>query len=101
MSTVVLARPADPEMPLAVCLDRLEAIAREMSRELDLERAVGLWKEGRALHARAIAILTSIRAEIEEIDGVPPENAPTAAVSPDADPSACPFDTLDDGIDLR
>ncbi len=67
MSTVAAACPTGPELSLAECLARLDEIAREMARDLDLEGAVDLYAEACAIHGRAEAILTRVQRRIEEL----------------------------------
>lgn len=67
MSTVDAECPSGSDLSLAECLARLEEIARDMTRDLDLEAAVDLYAEACAIHGHAEAILTRIQRQIEEL----------------------------------
>ncbi len=90
--SVATACPDMPDMSLAECLRRLEQIARDLGRELDLERALGLYEEGCRIHARAQSIVDRVRGRIEELSGDFSSNAEDGS---DSRPRALPEDGLD------
>jgi exodeoxyribonuclease VII small subunit len=56
---------------------RLEEILRRLEQgDVSLDEALGLWREGDALHRRCLELLSAAEGRIEELERAPGDNGP-------------------------
>jgi exodeoxyribonuclease VII small subunit len=63
------------ELSFEAALTRLEEILRRLEQgDASLDEALGLWREGEALHRRCVELLTTAEGKVEDLGRVEDDN---------------------------